>query len=76
VQIDSSGSFTESDSTVTDARSIDMTFSKGTLEGKTVYQIYRVDGDKLYLGDGSGVPFPLTSDKRPTALETTPYAKR
>lgn len=72
----SAGTYVEASSSVPDAQDITFSFGSGSLNGKTLYQIYKLDGNQLYLGDTSGANDGSSDARRPTSFETTSYAKQ
>ncbi len=70
-----SGTYSEANSSVSGAQDINFSFSSGNQNGTVLYQIFKLDGHNLFLGDattGNGSSDAL----RPTALEATPYVKQ
>lgn len=73
---DAKGTFAEGTAEVAQGTAIDFVYQTGLLANTTVYQIYDLDGSRLYLGDASGVSDGASAAKRPTALEGVPYVKQ
>jgi hypothetical protein len=70
------GTYAQASSKVSGAQNIDFSFTSGTLDGTSLYQIYKIDGNDLILGDVSSAQNGSSSELRPNALEATPYFKQ
>jgi DNA-binding transcriptional LysR family regulator len=74
-QVDTQGTIAEADTNAKDANGIDLVYTIGSLKGQTTYQIYKLEGNRLYWGDTGGANDSSTSDRRPTEFDPNPYVK-